>query len=196
MLKILGFTLMGAAPFVVSYLLLPSDARPQFGRGSSEPDLSHTAVLEFPFPAAPAPPFTPEPAEPAASPPQTPPSPSPRPPQCANGRDDDEDRRIDRRDPGCSSGNDNSERTDPVSPPPSPTSPAPIELPDPSPSPSPEPPPPSNCSDSQDNDGDGLSDGADPGCGDGNELPVNQTGPAPGGRGEDPEFPDPVIPLP
>jgi hypothetical protein len=190
-------TLIGAAPFVVSYLLLPSDAFPQFWPDPSDPKPNATAKLEFPFSTTPHPSFSPNTPESQPTPARhSAPSPSPKPRQCSNGRDDDRDGKIDRADPGCSSGNDNSEAPDPVSPAPSPTSPAPPPSPDPSPSPSPEPPPPSNCSDGVDNDGDGLPDGADPGCDDGNELPFDDIGPPPASQGSDPMFPDPVGPVP
>jgi hypothetical protein len=190
-LRIAGFTLIGAAPFVVSYLLLPSDALTELRPEPSDPGPAPT--LEFPFAATPAPSFSPSAPEPPTSPIKAAPSASPL-RQCSNARDDDGDGRIDRADPGCSSGNDNSEAPNPVLPSPAATSPAPPESSDPSPLPSPLPPPPPNCSDGADNDGDGLPDGADPGCDDGNELPINDTGPSPASGENDLQFPEPVVP--
>lgn len=165
-LKAIGLTMIGIAPFVVAFLLLPD--------GEKTPSPSPTTSATSP--AGPlAFPFTPSPSPPPRQVVQVTPSPTitpntPTVTQCSNRKDDDKDGKIDTADPGCSSRNDNSEAPDPGS------SPAPGPSAPPLP-PSPEPPPVSDCSDGVDNDGDGLIDGADPGCGDGTEAPFNNTDP-------------------
>lgn len=173
-LKIIGFTLIGVAPFLVAFLLLPDgEEEPLLDSPQIQPRVvGSPAPLEFPF-SFPSP--LPEIAEPAA------PSPTASPPTsvCSNRRDDDGDRKFDLADPGCSSRNDNSEAPDP--------SPAPTPIPSETPSTPPSPEPPAgNCNDNFDNDGDELPDGADPGCedGDNNELPFNSSG---GGGAPDPD---------
>jgi hypothetical protein len=173
-LKITGLSLVGAAPFAVALLLLPSGNE----RGAEPEDRaqasSQSVPLEFPFPFASPSPF------PSIEPePQSEPSPtaSVARRQCENGRDDDRDGRVDTADAGCSSRADNSEAPDPS---PAAQSPAPSPIP----SPSPEPPRPLNCGDQGDNDGDGYIDGEDPGCEDGNESPFN----IPRGGDDDDDF--------
>jgi len=61
--------------------------------------------------------------------------------QCADGKDNDGDVKVDMADPGCSSASDNSESPDPAPPAPK-----------------------AQCADGSDNDGDGKVDLADPGC--------------------------------
>lgn len=171
LVRIIVFSIIAAAPFVVAFLLLPDeDGQPSLDAAQVQPRTAGSPVpLEFPF-ASPS--DLPVNAEPAPAP-EPSPSASPITTQCSNRRDDDRDGRIDLADPGCSSRNDNSEAPDP-SPKPSPSASA-----SPPAEPSPEPLP-NNCNDNFDNDGDGLPDGADPGCddGDNNELPFNQGGDA------------------
>ncbi|MGQ0679478.1 MAG: hypothetical protein ACT4OM_07465 [Actinomycetota bacterium] len=159
-LKITGFVLIGLAPFVVAYLLLPEgDQEAALSTAAAPPGPSVDVPLDFPFSSPSDFPINDVPVI-AASPSSTPPA-----SQCSNRRDDDGDGKVDAADPGCSSRSDNSEAPDP--------SPAASPTPSPSPEASPEPVT-INCDDGLDNDGDGLPDGADPGCADdGNELPFN-----------------------
>ncbi len=76
---------------------------------------------------------------------------------CSDHKDNDGDKLIDGRDPGCADGTEAPANTTA----------------------------PSECSDGQDNDGDKLIDGRDPGCADGTEAPANTTAPSECSDGQD-----------
>jgi hypothetical protein len=152
-------------------------------------DPSQQVPLVFPFGGNPepvAPIVEPEVVEmsPPPAPKPTPTKSAAAPAQCANGRDDDRDGRVDLADPGCSSRTDRSESPNPSparppAPPPPPPPPPPASPPapppppppvvppvvQPPPSPSPAPSPTRHirgeCDDGLDNDGDGRIDLAD-----------------------------------
>ena len=151
-------------------------------------DTSQQVPLIFPFGG------NPEPVTPIVEPEVVEMSPGPEPTptrslavtQCSNGKDDDRDRMVDLRDPGCSSRTDTTESPNPASPrppapppppppasppaPPPPSPPAPPPPPPPVPPsippapPSPTGPPPPECSDGVDNDDDGSIDAEDVLC--------------------------------
>lgn len=171
---------VGVLPFAAFVALQNNDpAEPDAAPVQQAIDTSQKVPLLFPFGGNPEPvsPLEPEVVDMSPSPEPTP-TKSPAPPQCANGKDDDKDGKIDLKDPGCSSRTDKTESPDPpaaappVSPaapaaPPTPPQPAPSTAPPPAP-PSPTPPPtpsptPSRvplgeCDDGIDNDNDGKID--------------------------------------
>lgn len=101
----------GITPFAIFVAFQATSTRGAGGQPEAEPaeqlPVEQRVPLAFPF-------GTPEPP-PAPTPPTTTSSPlvaavSTAALQCANGRDDDGDKRVDLRDPGCSSRSDNNER--------------------------------------------------------------------------------------
>jgi outer membrane biosynthesis protein TonB len=181
-------------PFA-AFVALQDDSEPEPETAAIAPpiDRSQQIPLAFPFGG------NPEPVAPIVEPEEVEMSPGVEPTpaatkspaalaQCANGKDDDRDGKVDLADPGCSSRTDRSESPNPATPraparsaapppppppppPPAASPPAPAPAPPPpavvpppaSPAPSPTPPrvPRGECDDGIDNDRDGRIDLAD-----------------------------------
>jgi hypothetical protein len=185
MIKLALLVALGLVPFIVFALLQSDGGLTGDSDETSQPISNRQIPLAFPFdtPEAPS-------TAPVSESTTTTPAAAPTAAQCADGKDNDLDGRVDLRDTGCSSRQDNNEAQAvtttrrsgsvtttvpplPTTPPPIPTTAPPTTTsPPPPPPPSTAPPPPTQppptalrmqgeCSDGKDNDGDGKTDLAD-----------------------------------